>query len=499
VVLQYACDGARFAASVRDGFGSLKRETVLAYLIRCASSSDQIERKTSGAGLGLWMVANSATELIVNLAPGVATEVVTVFDLHAARQQLMHFGIYVEPSPRAAGRKPSASSMMKPLAAPSSATPVRSSKMIQVTLASALALMVVAVALLLVPLLWKPGHGGLEVTASPPGSIIYLNGVRRGEASPTFKLPDLEPASYTVQAKYPGHRDGQEVVSVASGQQQRVAFVLAKKRARIKISSVPAAAQLYLDGRATGLETPAELDDLDPGRAHTFKLERLGYQAATRQVTPSGEEIARIHMDLPLAAEFAQVTLDSTPPGAKFLVNNLDTGLVTPVVGFSLRSGQSYKLKLRIPGRVTWETSAEPKPGEQLRHTAVLAEGGTLTLTANVKGRLLLGDEFQAQLPLQGRAVPAGVHKARIRADEPHVDVAFDLPIKAGESVTRRLQFGFVQTKRKGLVLKIDKRTSVSKLALLPGEYEVKVHDTKTNQTRPERVEVKAGKTITLE
>ncbi len=499
VILQVACDGSRFAASVRDSFGSLQRETVLAYLIRCASSPDQIERKTSGAGLGLWLVANNVTELVVNLLPGIATEVLTVFDLHAPRQQLMHLGIYEEPAPRAGRREPPVTGLMKPLAPVGAAAAARPSRMVQLTLLASLGLLVVAVALLLFPLLRKPARGALEVTAVPPGSVVYVNGARRGEASPTLKLVDLESGSYTVQAKKSGYRDGQELVTVAAGQKQQVTLTLQKKRARVRVTSSPQNALVFLDGRATGLETPADLDDLEPGRTYTVRLERHGTKAVSRQVTPTGDDVARVHLDLALAGDFAQVSLESIPPGARFLVNNVDTGLQTPVVGYSIRAGQAYKLRLALPGRVAWEQTVQPKPGEQLRHSATLSEGGVLTLTANLKGRLVLGDEFQAPLPLHHKPVPAGPHKARIRAEEPFADVAFDLPIKAGETVTRRLQFGFVQTKRKGLSIKIDKRRMVTKLALLPGDHEIKLHDAKTGQTRPERVDVKGGKTITLE
>src|SRR5262249_36658619 len=56
-VLQYSCDGDRFAVSVRDSFGSLKKQTVLQYLDKClhASGGDQIDRKAGGAGLGLYL------------------------------------------------------------------------------------------------------------------------------------------------------------------------------------------------------------------------------------------------------------------------------------------------------------------------------------------------------------------------------------------------------------------------------------------------------------
>src|SRR5262249_62011385 len=52
--------------------------------------------KAGGAGLGLYLVANSSSEFHVNLYPGVATEAICIFDLTAAKIQLKSFGMYKE-------------------------------------------------------------------------------------------------------------------------------------------------------------------------------------------------------------------------------------------------------------------------------------------------------------------------------------------------------------------------------------------------------------------
>jgi hypothetical protein len=95
-IVQSACDGQRFAISVRDAFGTLDRDTVLRYLHKCLRATEQIDRKAGGAGLGLYMMVNATSELYFNVLPGVATEVVCVFDLSAPRLVLDGFGFFVE-------------------------------------------------------------------------------------------------------------------------------------------------------------------------------------------------------------------------------------------------------------------------------------------------------------------------------------------------------------------------------------------------------------------
>ena len=69
-----------FAVAVRDRFGRLAKNTILAYIDKCIHSPNQIDRKTYGAGLGLYLVANAAASYVVNVAYGIATEVVCTFD-----------------------------------------------------------------------------------------------------------------------------------------------------------------------------------------------------------------------------------------------------------------------------------------------------------------------------------------------------------------------------------------------------------------------------------
>lgn len=83
VDLKFGCDGRHIALSVTDRFGSLDREVMLKYLNRCLGGSVDIEEREAGAGLGLYIVFNSITQLAFNIQVGVATEVVALFYIRA--------------------------------------------------------------------------------------------------------------------------------------------------------------------------------------------------------------------------------------------------------------------------------------------------------------------------------------------------------------------------------------------------------------------------------
>jgi hypothetical protein len=96
VSIRYAATEHQFAIAVRDRFGRLAKNTILSYIEKCIHSPDQIDRKTYGAGLGLYLVANAAATYVVNVAHGIATEVVCTFD-RGAKSPLRLVGVFVHP------------------------------------------------------------------------------------------------------------------------------------------------------------------------------------------------------------------------------------------------------------------------------------------------------------------------------------------------------------------------------------------------------------------
>lgn len=101
VTLRFAATAERFTVAVRDRYGLLAKNTVVSYLAKClgAPSGDhlpgeQIDRKIAGAGLGLYLVASTAARLVINVAHGVATEVICQFD-RAGKAPLRELGLFL--------------------------------------------------------------------------------------------------------------------------------------------------------------------------------------------------------------------------------------------------------------------------------------------------------------------------------------------------------------------------------------------------------------------
>lgn len=98
VVLRYACDARYLAIEVTDLFGTLQRETIVAYLARAARrGDDQVDLEGSGAGMGIALSYSCCAHLIYNLSQGHRTEVIALIDLRfkpGARSPVSSFNVF---------------------------------------------------------------------------------------------------------------------------------------------------------------------------------------------------------------------------------------------------------------------------------------------------------------------------------------------------------------------------------------------------------------------
>jgi hypothetical protein len=86
--LEFACDGNHIAVSQSDPFGALTHDTIVSYLNRClVKGPQQISDASGGAGIGLYRVFQSLSKFIINIEPGVKTEVISLIDLRLSMKQ----------------------------------------------------------------------------------------------------------------------------------------------------------------------------------------------------------------------------------------------------------------------------------------------------------------------------------------------------------------------------------------------------------------------------
>src|SRR5690606_19659894 len=66
----------------------------------------------------------------------------------------------------------------------------------------------------------------------------------------------------------------------------------------IRVRTIPSGARVLLDGRDTGLTTPAMVPEITPGEAHTLALALEGYVTRNETVTLVAGQVAELSFEL---------------------------------------------------------------------------------------------------------------------------------------------------------------------------------------------------------
>jgi hypothetical protein len=396
VAVQYALDGRQLAVCVRDAYGSLERDAVLRVLHKCLHAEQPIDRRAGGAGAGLYLIAGSSTAVHFHVAPGVATEVLCLFDLEAPTLRLGHFGFFVEPidpaQARAGGpaRRFSAGALR---AAGHRGPPAPGMRRV----AAGLSIAIAAALLVIGAVAWSRGfwvrRAAVTFTTIPAGASIEIEDRRAGiAASGTLRVDDLAIGhAYAVVARLDGYQPKQAIVHPHAGETQ-VTLELQPAAPRVELDSEPSGATVEIAGKAVGA-TPLTLTSLAPGAEVAIVFKRAGYRDAVARLRVAGPgETTHLVQHLEASDDAVRVRLVSKPPGAQVIRLGqapAASRTYTPAEVL-VEAGQVQRFMLTMPNHVPLVIEPfTPTPGAGvLEKGGTLAEGAILRVAAARGGKV---------------------------------------------------------------------------------------------------------------
>ena len=318
VLVQYGHDGHRFGVSVRDSFGSLTRPGMLRTLHKCLHSAQQIDRKASGAGVGLYLVLSAASTVSFNVVPGVATEVICTFAVGRPKLVLEQLGLFWELSDVSGQlsspfpRQVVATIRSAEVRAPASAPP-RSHRRLVI--------------------------GGLAIAALAVAAAVAVPALLVDRGVTSTASPEVPAAT-------------------------------------VAIDSLPTGAAIEIAGKPMG-STPVVLTSLIPATEVAIVFKHPGYRDTTARVmVPALHERMQLVQPLELSDDMVRVHLVSTPPGARVLRDGAADGAdrtYTPADVF-VEANKLQRFKLTMPGRAPLMI----EPFTPARGAGVVEKGGTL-------------------------------------------------------------------------------------------------------------------------
>ena len=117
--------------------------------------------------------------------------------------------------------------------------------------------------------------GQIAIDSTPQGAQVQLDGKTDPSWVTPFTLSGLNAGQHTVTVSKPGYSSDTRTVAVASGSKAFVVTHLAQLMATLSVTSTPAGANIYIDGRDTGKLTPAQVS-VDKGQ-HVVLVRKAGF------------------------------------------------------------------------------------------------------------------------------------------------------------------------------------------------------------------------------
>jgi serine/threonine protein kinase len=234
--------------------------------------------------------------------------------------------------------------------------------------------------------------GLVAIDSAPQGAQVQFDGKSDPAWVTPYTMAGLAPGQHTVVVAKAGYITDTRTIDVASGNKAVVAIHLTPLMATLSVSSSPAGANVYVDGKDSGKVTPAQLS-IDKG-AHAILLRKAGYLDETASSQLVQGEISRVSCTLrPLGnaddirttgkfkkmfggkggvAGMGTVSVKTQPKGAQVAVNQHLLEKNTPVE-FLLDPG-NYIIDITLSGYapihkvVTLDRSGKVAVDESLQH-----------------------------------------------------------------------------------------------------------------------------------
>jgi serine/threonine protein kinase len=117
--------------------------------------------------------------------------------------------------------------------------------------------------------------GQMAVDSTPQGAQVQIDGKTDPTWVTPFSLSGLTPGQHSITVSKAGYGTDTRTVDVVSGSKSFIVTHLAQLMATLAVSSTPAGANIFVDGKDTGKLTPAQVS-LDKGQ-HVVLVRKSGF------------------------------------------------------------------------------------------------------------------------------------------------------------------------------------------------------------------------------
>jgi hypothetical protein len=303
------------------------------------------------------------------------------------------------------------------------------------------------------PVLQPAAAGMISVNSIPAGASVYLDGEARGETPLTIR--GVRAGQHTIKLALIGYEEHSVPVTVAAGGSLPLMFNLEKTESEpdpgpgatgsIAVSSVPAGADVLLDGESKG-NTPITLSGV-PAGSHTVKMRLAGYADFSAALTVEAGQGTSVQKQLVKTGQDSKrgsLSITSNLPDAVVYINGMEIGR-TPLTVPDQDPGY-YQIMLKHEIGIPETKTVTVKAGEMTevhvdmglvyRDPGPLPKNsGSITATSLPSGaNVYLDGDFRGTTPLTITNVAAGSHNLLLTMPG-YLDARETVQVETGSTV----------------------------------------------------------------
>jgi serine/threonine protein kinase len=117
--------------------------------------------------------------------------------------------------------------------------------------------------------------GQLALDSTPQGAQVQVDGRTGASFATPLTLTNLAPGQHTITVSKPGYTADTRQINIISGTRATVVVHLSQLMASLVVNSNPTGANVYIDGRDSGVKTPGQVS-VNKGQ-HVVLVRKMGY------------------------------------------------------------------------------------------------------------------------------------------------------------------------------------------------------------------------------
>lgn len=285
-----------------------------------------------------------------------------------------------------------------------------------------------------IPVIFERLPGLVQITSTPPGANVSLNGKKIGQTPVSREIPA---GQVTFLLSAPRYQDGRISLDVEGMAREQSAHLdLAPDWGDITIPSQPEGAAVMVDGRDSGFVTPGPAEIL--AGEHEISVQLPGYAPWKDLIWVEAGEV-RTLSPVQLKPVRAALSIESTPSSASVTINGEFKG-TTPLRGLEVEPNEDLVLEVLLAGYHVDKRKIALNPGQEFTATIELEEetGEIELITDPEDVEVFVGGE-RVQLPGDRKLILHAVsHQFEVKKDG-YAGWKKDVAVQPGQSQVLRV------------------------------------------------------------